>query len=68
MSKAKPQADDAPSVPTQTLRVRLGVAHTGPGGSLYPGDEADFPLSEATRMISAGYAVPVVPSRAAETR
>ena len=38
--------------------MMVGLA--GSAISLKPGDEADFPHDEALRLISAGYAVPVV--------
>lgn len=46
------------------MRVRLLVGLSGPAYSLGPGDEQDFPQSEAIRLIQAGYAVPIEERRA----
>ena len=41
------------------MLVKMLVGLSGPAYSLGPGDERDFPQAEATRLVGAGYAVPV---------
>ncbi len=58
------------------MLVRLLTGLSGPLYSLGPGDEREFPDSEATRLVEAGIAIPVaersvetaVPARAPERR
>lgn len=38
----------------------MTVQLSGPNMSLEPGDEREFPQDEAVRLITAGFAVPVV--------
>lgn len=44
--------------------VRMLVGLSGPAYTLSPGHERDFPRDEALRLINAGYAVPVVETKA----
>lgn len=41
------------------MLVKMKVGLSGPAYSLGPGDEREFPDSEAIRLIDAGYADPV---------
>ena len=42
------------------MNIRMLVGLSGNEYSLAPGDEREFPNEEAIRLISSGYAVPVV--------
>lgn len=48
------------------MLIRMLVGLSGPTYTLDPGDEREFPQSEALRLINAGFAVPVT-ERFAET-
>ena len=71
-----PTEPEAPAEPEDTLRVKLTTSMANDKNAWSRGDEADFPQSEAIRLIEAGYAVPVDPTAkekavkkgAAETR
>ena len=39
--------------------IKMLVGLSGPAITLSPGDEHEFPHDEATRLVAAGYAVPV---------
>ena len=41
------------------MRIRMQTSIAGPGLSLQPGDEHDFPTDEAIRLCKSGAAVPV---------
>lgn len=41
------------------MRIRMQTSIAGPGISLQPGDEHDFPTDEAIRLCKSGAAVPV---------
>lgn len=45
------------------MLIRLLVGLSGNEYSLGPGDERDFPQDEAVRLVSAGYAVPVLETK-----
>jgi hypothetical protein len=42
------------------MKIKMLVGLSGNEYSLGPGQERDFPQSEAMRLVAAGYAVPVV--------